>query len=71
MNTDIITESIQQFNLKWTNYTANLLDILADKLNKGFLTDVTLSCEGTLIRVHKLVLAACSPYFEVFKFNDI
>lgn len=65
MNPNIITESVQQFNLKWTNYTTNLLEVMVDKFSKGFLTDVTLCCDGTLIRAHKMVLAACSTFFEV------
>lgn len=26
--------------------------------------DVTLSCDGRNLRVHRAVLSACSPYFE-------
>ncbi|KAK9686132.1 Glycosyl transferase family 2 [Popillia japonica] len=59
-------ENIQQFNLKWTNYATNLLEALLDKFSRGVLTDVTLCCEGTLIRAHKMILAASSTFFELF-----
>lgn len=26
--------------------------------------DVTLSCEGKSLRLHRAILSACSPYFE-------
>lgn len=69
MNADIITENIQQFNLKWTNYATNLLEALLDKFSRGVLTDVTLCCEGTLIRAHKMILAASSTFFEVIGYR--
>ncbi|GJQ82367.1 hypothetical protein Trydic_g435 [Trypoxylus dichotomus] len=64
MSHNIVTESVQQFNLRWTNYSNNFLEVLVDKFNKGTLTDVTLCCEGNLIRAHKMVLAASSTFFE-------
>ena len=34
-------------------------------LQKGTLVDVTLAAEGKSIQVHRLVLCACSNYFQV------
>ncbi|KAK0084251.1 hypothetical protein PV325_007367 [Microctonus aethiopoides] len=56
------------FNLTWNNHLANLSGLFEALYKSGSLTDTTLACQGGLLRAHRLVLAACSPYFErVFK----
>ncbi|XP_044587716.1 GDNF-inducible zinc finger protein 1-like isoform X1 [Cotesia glomerata] len=56
------------FNLTWNNHLANLSGLFEGLYKSGSLTDTTLACQGGMLRAHKLVLAACSPYFErVFK----
>lgn len=55
----------QQYNLKWTNHTNSILQVFAEKLMHEHLVDVTLACEGHFIRAHKVILAACSLYFDV------
>ncbi|XP_014479112.1 PREDICTED: zinc finger and BTB domain-containing protein 14-like isoform X2 [Dinoponera quadriceps] len=56
------------FNLTWNNHLANLSGLFETLYKSGSLTDVTLACQGGMLRAHRLVLAACSPYFErVFK----
>jgi len=60
----------QQYNLKWTNHTYNLLQMFSEQLLKECLVDVTISCEGQFIKAHKMVLSACSPYFqELFRIH--
>lgn len=60
------TEPIgQQYNLKWTNHTNNILEMFSDQYLRGNLVDVTFLCEGQYIKAHKVVLSACSPYFQV------
>ncbi|XP_033340540.1 uncharacterized protein LOC117228704 isoform X2 [Megalopta genalis] len=56
------------FNLTWNNHLANLSGLFEGLYKSGSLTDTTLACQGGMLRAHRLVLAACSPYFErVFK----
>ncbi|XP_011633898.1 zinc finger and BTB domain-containing protein 14-like isoform X2 [Pogonomyrmex barbatus] len=56
------------FNLTWNNHLANLSGLFETLYKSGSLTDATLACQGGMLRAHRLVLAACSPYFErVFK----
>ncbi|XP_011700568.1 PREDICTED: zinc finger and BTB domain-containing protein 14-like isoform X2 [Wasmannia auropunctata] len=56
------------FNLTWNNHLANLSGLFEALYKSGSLTDATLACQGGMLRAHRLVLAACSPYFErVFK----
>ncbi|KAF5301445.1 hypothetical protein FQA39_LY02174 [Lamprigera yunnana] len=62
----------QQYNLKWTNHTNNILEMFAEQLLNGLLVDVTLFCDGQFIKAHKMVLSACSPYFqELFRIHTV
>ncbi|XP_047004720.1 uncharacterized protein LOC124622976 [Schistocerca americana] len=55
----------QQYCLRWNNHRANLLAVFDDLLRSEAFTDVTLACEGgTSVKCHKMVLAACSTYFQ-------
>ncbi|KAL7041315.1 hypothetical protein ACKWTF_000722 [Chironomus riparius] len=53
----------QQYCLKWSNYSSNLATAFSNLFNSETLTDVTLFCEGTIFKAHKLILAACSKNF--------
>lgn len=58
------SNSSQAFCLRWNNYQYNLMSVFETyKMNELFV-DVTLACEGSLIKAHKMVLSACSPYFQ-------
>jgi len=54
----------QKLCLKWNNHTTNLISVLGGFQQKEILVDVTISCEGQNIKAHKMVLSACSPYFQ-------
>ncbi|CAG0879347.1 unnamed protein product [Cyprideis torosa] len=59
--------SSEQFCLRWNNHQSTLASVFSDLLENTELTDVTLSAEGQTLHAHRLVLAACSPYFkEIF-----
>ncbi|XP_063992380.1 protein bric-a-brac 1-like isoform X2 [Diachasmimorpha longicaudata] len=53
-----------QFNLRWNNHITNILQVFGEHLSSESLVDVTLSCEGRFIKAHKIILSACSPYFQ-------
>jgi BTB/POZ domain len=55
----------QLLHLKWNNHTNNLMDIIREQYSKQSLVDVTLSCQGKRFRAHRMILSACSPYFQV------
>ena len=61
--------SQQQFCLKWNNYTSNMNEVFQAMLLSGKMVDVTVACEGENLKAHKMVLAACSPYFQAL-FDD-
>ncbi|XP_012551799.1 protein bric-a-brac 1-like isoform X2 [Bombyx mandarina] len=54
----------QQFCLRWNNYQSNLTSCFDQLLQTELFVDVTLACEGQKLKAHKLVLSACSPYFQ-------
>uniref|UniRef100_A0A1E1XW31 BTB domain-containing protein n=1 Tax=Amblyomma sculptum TaxID=1581419 RepID=A0A1E1XW31_AMBSC len=54
----------QQFCLKWNNHQSNMLVVFEQLLSNEALVDVTLACEGLSLKAHKIVLSACSPFFQ-------
>lgn len=50
--------------IKWNHFQHNIGINLTRLKESEVLTDMTLICEGKKILAHKLVLFACSPYFE-------
>ncbi|XP_072931334.1 protein bric-a-brac 1-like isoform X3 [Epargyreus clarus] len=57
--------SPQQFCLRWNNYQSNLANCFDQLLQTESFVDVTLACEGQSLKAHKVVLSACSPYFQM------
>jgi len=60
----IISPAAQQYCLKWNNHQNNLLRVFMRLLGQEQFTDVTIASEGRRIKCHKMVLSACSSYFE-------
>ncbi|XP_069701930.1 protein tramtrack, alpha isoform isoform X8 [Periplaneta americana] len=56
--------SSQRFCLRWNNHQSNLLSVFDQLLHDESFVDVTLAVEGRFLRAHKMVLSACSPYFQ-------
>ncbi|XP_056648393.1 longitudinals lacking protein, isoforms A/B/D/L isoform X8 [Diorhabda carinulata] len=54
----------QQFCLRWNNHQSTLVAVFDTLLENGTLVDCTLAAEGKCLNAHKVVLSACSPYFE-------
>ncbi|XP_054734575.1 protein bric-a-brac 1-like [Anastrepha obliqua] len=59
----------QQFCLRWNNYQSNLMSVFDQLLQTESFVDVTLACDGHSIKAHKMILSACSPYFQML-FSD-
>ncbi|XP_049780135.1 longitudinals lacking protein, isoforms A/B/D/L-like isoform X4 [Schistocerca cancellata] len=57
--------SEQQFCLRWNNHQSTLVAVFDTLLESGTLVDCTLAAEGQYLKAHKVVLSACSPYFEL------
>ncbi|CAO1345360.1 unnamed protein product [Diamesa serratosioi] len=60
----------QQFCLRWNNYQTNLTCVFDQLLQSESFVDVTLACDGNQIKAHKIVLSACSPYFQSLFFEN-
>ncbi|XP_034185673.1 uncharacterized protein LOC117606825 [Osmia lignaria lignaria] len=55
----------QQYCLRWNNHRSNLLTVFDELLQNESFTDVTLAVDGgASVKCHKMVLAACSSYFQ-------
>lgn len=54
----------QAFCLRWNNFQANMLTVFDYLYQNEKFVDCTLACDGVLIKAHKMVLSASSPYFE-------
>ncbi|XP_045462071.1 longitudinals lacking protein, isoforms H/M/V [Harmonia axyridis] len=57
-------EDDQQFCLRWNNHQSTLVAVFDTLLESRTLVDCTLAAEGKYLNAHKVVLSACSPYFE-------
>ncbi|CAG0900467.1 unnamed protein product [Darwinula stevensoni] len=56
--------------LSWNSHDSQIIGIFGKLWESRALCDVTLACQGGTIRAHKLILSACSPYFqELFEEN--
>ncbi|KAJ8927187.1 hypothetical protein NQ314_020463 [Rhamnusium bicolor] len=64
------TSKGEHYNLRWNNYTTNLIQVFSEHQHHETLVDVTLTCEGQFIKAHKLILSACSGFFQdMFKMH--
>ena len=57
-------EGDETLYLKWNQFGENLKQSFTELRNKSYFFDVTLACEDKEIKVHKLILSACSPLFR-------
>ncbi|XP_023021107.1 tramtrack isoform X1 [Leptinotarsa decemlineata] len=61
--------SSQRFCLRWNNHQSNLLSVFDQLFQDESFVDVTIAVEGRLLKAHKMVLSACSPYFQALFMN--
>lgn len=54
----------QLYTMKWNNYQNHITEIFLQLLESETMVDLTLCAEGEKINCHKIVLSACSPYFQ-------
>uniref|UniRef100_A0A6E8WB53 BTB domain-containing protein n=1 Tax=Anopheles coluzzii TaxID=1518534 RepID=A0A6E8WB53_ANOCL len=54
----------QQFCVRWNSHLGSLGAAFPQVRKPSPFVDVTLACEGHQVHCHRLVLAACSTYFE-------
>jgi len=54
----------EQFCLRWNNHQNTLVSVFDALVNSGKFTDCSLFAEGKELKAHRVLLSACSPYFE-------
>ena len=54
----------EKYLLKWKNHQNSFLEVLDQLLSRELLLDVTLAADGESYGAHKVVLCACSPFFQ-------
>ncbi|XP_065208877.1 uncharacterized protein LOC135837501 isoform X2 [Planococcus citri] len=54
----------QHYCLRWNNYQSNMTSVFYQLLRTGAFVDVTLTCNENSLKAHKVVLSACSSYFQ-------
>lgn len=57
-------KSTEEFCLRWHNFQSNLLSVFDRLFHDEQFVDVTIACDGHLIKAHKMVLSASSAYFQ-------
>lgn len=60
-----MVENNEDCILRWTHHASHIMEKFSELFARQVLVDVTLVCEEQKLRVHKLVLASNSAYFEV------
>ncbi|XP_056639978.1 sex determination protein fruitless [Diorhabda carinulata] len=66
----MVTTPPQQFCVRWNSYQSNLQNAFPKLLTSEHFVDVTLACENEMLKCHKVVLSACSTYFEKLLLNN-
>ncbi|KOC67966.1 Protein bric-a-brac 2 [Habropoda laboriosa] len=54
----------QHYCLRWNNYQSNMTSVFHQLLQTESFVDVTLACNEASLKAHKVVLSACSSYFQ-------
>ncbi|XP_018332833.1 uncharacterized protein LOC108742238 isoform X2 [Agrilus planipennis] len=54
----------QHYCLRWNNYQSNMTSVFHQLLQNEAFVDVTLACKDLSLKAHKVVLSACSSYFQ-------
>lgn len=55
-----------KYSLRWNNHQAHLLNAFEGLLHNETLVDVTLVCQETTFKAHKVVLSACRCVRQIF-----
>lgn len=62
---------VRRYELRWTHHQSTVVAEVGSLYRDAALVDVTLACEDQrTYQAHKLVLSACSQYFQVSAFEQ-
>ena len=54
----------EKFCLRWNDFESNVSTAFRDLREEKDFFDVTLACDDSQVDAHKVILAACSPFFR-------
>ena len=54
----------QQFCLRWNDFQTNMVASFKHLRDEKSFCDVTIACDGASVKCHKMILSACSAYFQ-------
>ena len=57
--------------IKWNDFQPSLQSAFGKYRSGTDFSDVTLACEGQIIKAHKVILSACSPFFRNLLKSDL
>ena len=60
----IIRMTSEKFCLRWNDFESNISNAFKELRDDKDFFDVTLACDDEQIQAHKVILAACSPFFR-------
>ena len=56
--------STEKFCLRWNDFETNISSAFCDLKEEKDFSDVTLVCADQQVEAHRVILAACSPFFK-------
>ena len=59
-----------EFSLRWNDHHSAVVSALDLLMQNETCVDVMLASEGQFIKAHRVVLCACSNYFQVLCISD-
>ena len=64
MISDCLMMAKEQFCLRWNDFESSISNSFRELKEAGDFFDVTLVCQDQQVEAHKVILAACSPFFS-------
>jgi len=59
-----MSSAAEKFCLRWNDFESNVSSSLKDIREEKDFFDVTLACDDSQVEAHKVIIAACSPFFR-------
>ena len=56
----------EKFCLHWNDFESNISSSFRELRDDKDFFDVTLACDDEQIHAHKVILSACSPFFQKY-----
>ena len=57
--------------IQWSDFQENIKNAFGNLRKNNDFTDVTLVCEDGELEAHRIILSACSSFFQRVRFKDL